>query len=107
MMLSLGYVGTKRKSRRTLTLYLSNKLVALVINKLVWNVHPITMTLSNFQTNLELGMAAEILKLAKGVPSYRSSRFHRKSNPSDKNIRSCHRHTVGWQMLRGAITVTR
>lgn len=52
-------------------------------------------------------MPAEILKLAKGVPNYCSSRFHRKSNPSDKNIPSCHRHTVGWQMLRGAITVTR
>lgn len=52
-------------------------------------------------------MAAEILKLAKGVPNYCSSRFHRKSNPSDKNIPSCHRHNVSWQMLRGAIDVTR
>lgn len=49
-----------------LTLYLSKQLVALVINKLVWNVRPITMTLSNFLKNLELGMAVEILKLRKG-----------------------------------------
>lgn len=52
-------------------------------------------------------MAAEILKLAKGVRNYCSSRFHRKSSPSDRNIPSCHRHTIVWQMLRGAITVTR
>lgn len=52
-------------------------------------------------------MAAEILKLAKGVRNYCSYRFHRKTNPSDKNIPTCHRHTVGWQMLRGAITVIR